>query len=254
MKPTDRFLLEGKLIVVTGASSGIGRATAERCSELGAKVVLIARNEERLQSTLDCLKGSGHSALSFDLSNHQGISDCVAGVVASAGRIDGFVHSAGVRRTVPLRVNTPSLMLEVLAVNLVSALEFIRVFSKKKFSNDSASFVLISSIMGVVGEVGLTSYCASKGALISAARSLSLELAPRRQRVNCISPAMVTTEMMTREFTGLSENTVTQIESKHPLGFGEPEDVANASAFLLSDASKWITGSNLVVDGGYSAQ
>jgi NAD(P)-dependent dehydrogenase (short-subunit alcohol dehydrogenase family) len=253
MDSNKRFLLEDKLIVITGASSGIGRETAILCSELGARVSIIARNQERLQSTFNNLKGEGHSFISLDVSRHSEISDCVDKIVSSSGKIDGFVHSAGICKTLPLRMNKPEDLLEMLSVNLVSSFEFIRMFSKKKFSNDSASFVLISSIRGVVGEIGLSSYCASKGAMISGTKALSLELAARKQRINCISPAMIKTEMMDREFSNLSQEAVSVIEGKHPLGFGTPEDVANAVAFLLSDSSKWITGSNLVLDGGYSA-
>ena len=198
MDSKELFTLKNKLIVVTGASSGIGRETAILCSELGARVYIIARNQERLQSTLSNLKGEGHSLLSFDISRHREIADCVDNIVSSSGKIDGFVHSAGIRKTLPLRINKPEDLLETLSVNLVSAFEFIRMLSKKKFSNNSASFVLISSIMGVVGEFGLSSYCASKGALISGTRALSLELSVRKQRVNCVSPAMIKTEMKLR--------------------------------------------------------
>lgn len=254
MDSKELFTLKDKLIVVTGASSGIGKATAILCSQLGARVVLIARNMERLQSVSEELAGDGHSIVGYDVTDYEEIADTVKGIVKTSGKINGFVHSAGISMTLPLRVNKPEKLLEILSVNLASAFEFVRAISKKKFSEDSSSFVMISSIMGVVGEVGLSSYCASKGALISGTKALALELAARKQRINCVSPAMVQTEMLTREFAVLS---IQQIESKvlrHPLGFGSPEDVASSVAFLLSDASKWITGTNLIVDGGYSAR
>lgn len=253
MEPTSRFMLKDKHIVITGASSGIGRETAILCSELGAKVTIVARNKERLESTLSSMKGDQHLVVIFDVTTHERIAGCVSDFVASEGKIDGFVHSAGIRKTLPQRASKPEFLLNTLSVNLVAAFEFVRVLSKKANSNNSASFVLISSVMGVVGEVGLSSYCASKGALISGSKALALELAPRKQRINCISPAMVKTELLEREFNILSEKAISNTLSKHPLGFGSPADVANAAAFLLSDASEWITGTNLIVDGGYSA-
>lgn len=254
MYPEKLFSLNDKLIVITGASSGIGKATAVLCSQMGAKIVLIARNKEKLQDVYEELIGEGHSTVSFDVTDLAGITDVVKRIVSASGKISGFVHSAGIRKTLPLRINKPENLLQTLSVNLTAAFEFVRIISKKKFSEDSSSFVMISSIMGVVGEVGLSSYCASKGALISGSRALALELVARKQRINCISPAMVQTDMLTREFAALSEENIDSIARSHPLGFGTPEDVASSAAFLLSDASKWITGTNLIVDGGYSAR
>lgn len=254
MHPDKLFSLKDKLIVITGASSGIGKATAILCSQMGARIVLIARNREKLQDVYGELTGEGHSVVSFDVTDLAGITDVVKNIVSASGKISGFVHSAGTRKTLPLRINKPEKILQILAVNFTAAFEFVRIISKKAFSEDSSSFVMISSIMGVVGEVGLSSYCASKGALISGSKAIALELVARKLRINCISPAMVQTEMLTREFAALSKESIESIESSHPLGFGTPEDIAYSAVFLLSSASKWITGTNLIVDGGYSAR
>lgn len=254
MTSNEIFSLKNKLIIVTGASSGIGRATSILCSRLGARVILIARNKERLAHVYKELSGEGHHVISFDVTELSTIPDIVQEIKLKSGKIDGFVHSAGISITLPLRANKPEKLMKIFTVNTGSAFEFVRILSKKKYSNDSASFVLLSSIMGVVGEIGLSSYCASKGALISGTKALALELAARKQRINCVSPAMVETEMLTKEFSVLTEEQIQSKVARHPLGFGSPEDVANSIVFLFSDSSKWITGTNLVVDGGFSAR
>jgi len=141
------------------------------------------------------------------------------------------------------------------ATNVISGFELARMISKKKYLDENgASFVFISSVIGTLGQPGKIAYCSSKGALISGAKAMALELARKNIRVNCILPGHVKTEMANRLFENISEKSKKEIMDMHPLGLGIPEDIANASAFLLSDASRWITGTILIVDGGYSAR
>ncbi len=250
------FDLKNKNIIVTGASSGIGRQCAVTFSQLGANVILVARNKERLKETYDRLNKGNHLFISQDITNYDRLEDTINTIREKIGKISGFVHSAGIEMTLPLRSMQPSYYEEIFSVNVIAGFELARIISKKKYINkEGASFVFISSVFGVVSQPAIIAYSSSKGALISGIKSIALELASKNIRVNCISPGQIESTRMTESiFDKLSkEEKVKRIEV-YPLGLGKPENIANACAFLLSDASRWITGTNLIVDGGYSAK
>ncbi|WP_455635199.1 SDR family NAD(P)-dependent oxidoreductase [Parabacteroides sp.] len=249
------FTLEGKLIIVTGASSGIGRQCAIDCSKMGAIVVLIARNEERLRETLSLMEcPEKHSYYSVDLLQIDQVKSLVDAIVSEHGKIDAYVHAAGIEKTLPLKLLSSDDYKSVFTVNALSAFEFIRYFSNRKYFNDGGRMVLISSILSVVGRGGVSAYAASKGAMVSAVKSMALELAQKKICINCISPGTIRTPLMERFLSSLSEEEYKKRISGFPLGLGEVTDVSQACLFLLSDASRWITGQNIVVDGGYTAQ
>ena len=175
--------------------------------------------------------------------------------VESLGKLHGLVHSAGVEATLPLKMTKSVHYENLFAVNVIAGFEYARSISKKKFvSETGGAFVFISSIMAIAGQSGLVGYCASKGALLSGARAMALELAPLKIRVNTILPGHVMgTRMAEKTFNRLPEQARDAIIKAHPLGLGAPEDVANACAYLLSEAARWMTGAELTIDGGYSA-
>lgn len=250
------FSLKNKNIIITGASSGIGRQCAITFSRLGANVILIARNKERLKETYNKLEKGNHLIISQDITEYNTLEEIVSTAVEKIGKISGFVHLAGIEMTLPLRSMSPSDYEKMFAVNVISGFELTKIISKKKYINkEGASLIFISSIMGFVGNSALVGYSASKGALISAVRSMAIELAAKNIRVNCISPGHIEgTGMTKRLFKNIINDSKKWIVNLYPLGLGKPEDVATACAFLLSDASRWITGTNLIVDGGYSAR
>lgn len=245
--------LSNKHILITGASSGIGKETAILVSKLGARVSLVGRSKQTLESVFSQLDGTGHNLFEFDLTNLNEIEFLIKSVVENSGIIDGFVHSAGIEMTRPLKMLKVNLYKDVFDINTISALEITRLISKNNIINNGASIIFISSIVGILGQAGKTAYSASKGALIAASKCLSLELASKGIRVNTILPALVETEMSSKILESLSEDSKYNILKMHPLGFGKAIDVANSAAFLLSPASKWITGVEFIVDGGYSA-
>jgi len=249
------FSLKNKNILITGASSGIGRQCAIIFSKFGANVILIARSKERLKETYNKLDKGNHLIISQDITEYNKLEEIVNTAVDKIGKISGFVHSAGIEMTLPLRNMQPSYYEKMFSVNVIAGFELAKIISKKKYiDKNGASFIFISSIMGIVGNPALIGYSASKGALISATKSMAIELVSKNIRVNSISPGHVKTEMANRLFEKISEKSKKEIIEMHPLGLGRPDDIANASAFLLSDASRWITGTNLIVDGGYSAK
>lgn len=252
----DKFSLDGKHILITGASSGIGRQCAVSCSEMGAVITLVARNRERLQDTLKHLYGYGHIIISKDLLDMNSIEEIVKFAVNKNGKIDGFIHAAGIEKTLPLIMHRPNIFEDIFTINTFSGFEFVRIITQKKYHNPySCSIIFIASIMGVVGNGGLTGYSSSKGALIAGVKSLAIETSKKNIRINAISPGYISnTIMFNNKKESLSETAIQDIVKAHPLGLGDTEDVANACIFLLSDAAKWITGTNLIIDGGYSAK
>lgn len=251
------FSLEGKTILVTGASSGIGRQCAIDCSKMGAKVVAVARSQERLDETLSLMDGGDHRCFSFDLSDTNGIGELVGKMVEDCGKFDGMVFAAGIEKTLPSKVLKTSDYEEVFKINTLSAFELTRNVCNIKHFNKSVgggSIVFIASITATIARGGTAAYSSSKGALISGARVLAQEYSNRKIRVNCISPGTVLTPLMQNYLEKLSEEDYQKRIGGFPLGLGETTDISNACIYLLSDASRWITGQNLIIDGGFTMQ
>jgi NAD(P)-dependent dehydrogenase (short-subunit alcohol dehydrogenase family) len=252
--PFNPFSLENKTILITGASSGIGRQCAIDCSRMGAKVVAIGRNEERLQETFSLMGGEGHAIYSFDLSQVESIREFISKVVADNGKLDGIICAAGIEKSLPIKLLKASDYEDILRVNTISAFELVRHATSVKTMNTPASIVFISSITSVIARTGTAAYSASKGALVSGARVMAIELAKRNIRVNSISPGTILTPLMQNFLAGLSEEDYQKRVSGFPLGLGQTSDISNACIYLLSDASRWITGQNMVIDGGFTAK
>lgn len=246
------FSLENKVIIVTGASSGIGAQCAIDCSKMGAKVVLVARNEERLQQTLSLMEGDGHVIKSYDLNDLEGVKTLVSSIVLETGKVNGFIHAAGIEITKPIKLLEPEDYETVYRTNALAGFEFVRHLSSIKNTNNGSSIVFISSISGVIGRGTVAAYAASKGAMISAARTMAIEMAKRNIRVNCVSPGTILTPMMQSVLDSMDEEARAKRVDGFPLGLGETTDISNACIYLLSDASRWMTGQNLIVDGGYT--
>ena len=248
------FSLKNKNIMITGASSGIGKQCAISCSQMGANVVLIARNEQRLKETYQKLAPGNHLIFCQDITEYNKLKDIVTEAVSKVGQLAGFVHSAGIEITLPARSMDSKKYEQLFATNVISGFEIAKIISGKKFiDTQRASFVFIASISSIIGGRGLVGYSASKGALTAGMRSLSLELAPRNITVNCISAGYILTDLVKEALSKFGDKHLENRLRKYPLGAGQTEDVANACVFLLSDAAKWITGTNLIVDGGRCA-
>ena len=247
--------LTGRRFLVTGAASGIGQATAVLLSRLGASVVCVDMNETGLHQTAALLNGEGHRLETRDLRDIDGIGQWLPQIAETFGQLHGFVHAAGLPARLPLRALSPALWRDVFLVNTEAALALSKAFcGRRVYAGDHGTIVFISSVMAQVGAAAAAAYSLSKAALDGMARSLAVELAGRKIRVNCVAPSFVRTPMFEKMEKLWDAEQISQVESLHPLGVGEPDDVANAVAFLLGDAARWITGTVLVVDGGYLAQ
>lgn len=239
------FSLEGKRVLVTGASSGIGKAVAHECAKCGAQLVLTARNEERLKATLDSLEGEGHSMIIADLTNQEELMT----LVAQLEPVDGVVLCAGINDKSIIKFLNQEHVDKMLATNFTSPVYLSQMLTKKKKMNKEASIVFISSISAFYPSVSNAMYASSKAALSQFAKVLALELMPQKIRVNCIEPAFVETGMLNKY--EISDK-MDEIRANAPFGrFLEPAEVAQAAIYLLSDATKLVTGSNLVMDGGF---
>ncbi|HRJ61491.1 MAG TPA: SDR family oxidoreductase [Azospirillaceae bacterium] len=249
------YAFNGRRVLVTGASAGIGRACAIALAGLGARVVVNGRNEGRLAETLAALPGDGHGAAPFDLTDCDQIPGWIKVLATDGGPLAGVAHCAGTQSSKPVRSVDTAYFDQVMRANLLSALALARGLRQKGCCAASGgAMVLVSSVAAFIGQPGNVVYSASKGALVSAARGLAMELLRDNIRVNCVAPAMVETEMMERFRQTTTAEQFARIREAHPMGFGKPEDVAAAVAFLLSDAARWINGVCLPVDGGYLAQ
>lgn len=237
--------LEGKTILVTGASSGIGRAIAIECSKLGASVIATGRNEERLAETLAQMEGESHQAIAVDLATDDGI----AALVSQLPKLDGVAHVAGIGKSVPAAFVKGVDLQRVMGTNLFAVMQLQAQLLKKKRINDKAGLVFMASVAAVAGQAGQSIYAATKGGLVAYMKVLALELGARGIRANCILPGMVETPLIHR---GTYDDEMLQADmAKYPISrYGQPEEVAHLAAFLLSDAAAWISGSNYVIDGG----
>ncbi|MEI7687440.1 MAG: SDR family oxidoreductase, partial [Planctomycetota bacterium] len=239
---------------VTGASSGLGRATAILLSRLGARVFLIGRNEARLQEAIGLLKGSGHEYLSFDLNEADKIADLVTDLAKRFSPFSGVVHSAGIVQIKPLRVCRTQDFESLFRTNVVAGAQLLRGLTKRgAVATGGCSFVFISSALGIVGAPGMHAYCTSKAAILGLVRSAALELVKDRIRVNAVLPGYCETIMTSIEQQIRTPEQLHRTLDAHPMGIGQPDDVANAVAFLVADTARWITGTHIVVDGGFSA-
>lgn len=240
------FTLEGKTILVTGASSGIGRAIAIECSRMGAKVIITARNQERLSETLEQMEGFDNILILADLSKEEEIIRLVSELPV----LNGIVHNAGVGNRVISKAIKESDIDYVMKPNLYGPVLLQRHIMKQKKIVKESSVVFIASRASFSPSVGNSLYAATKGALIAYAKVLGLEVAPQKIRVNCICPAMVWTELVEKDASMLGVN-YNEIQTEYPLKrYGKPEDVAYLSTYLLSDASSWMTGSCIDITGG----
>jgi NAD(P)-dependent dehydrogenase (short-subunit alcohol dehydrogenase family) len=238
--------LKGKTILITGASGGIGSAVARICDAEGASLVLHGRNEDRLNELQKSLKGNTHKLFLADLDDESRISQ----LSEQVGELDGIVHCAGIVLPVPVKFIREKHLKEVFRINLESPVLLTSSLFHQKKINNGASIVFISSVSSEHPYFGGGLYVASKAGLEAFSRTIALEYASKKIRSNVVAPGLVRTAIFEATEAAASEEEMKKYELQYPLGFGEPEDVANAVAFFLSDRSKWITGTKLTIDGG----
>lgn len=245
MNNYNPFSLEGKTILITGASSGIGRSTAIECSKLGGKCIITARNEERLSDTLRRLEGEGHMMIVADIAEDSDINN----IVEQIPPVDGFVNNAGIGLTKLLSFVTQEDFDKIFSVNTFGPAKLTKSLLKKKKINKEGSIVITSSIATMIQTTGNAVYGMSKAASMTYARYLALELSNKKIRVNTIHPGTVNTEMVAK--AGFTDEEWKADIEKYPLKrHGDPEEIAWSIIYLLSDASKWVTGTSLIIDGG----
>lgn len=245
MMDYNPFSLFGKTILVTGASSGIGKAIAVECSRMGAKVVITARNEDRLLETLNLLEGNGHQMILADLNNEENVES----LVNQLPQIDGFVCNAGINKRRPINSIKEEIMRDIFETNFFSCIHLTRSIMKAKKINQNGSMVFIASMAARQISMGNSVYAASKAAVESFSRSCALEYASKGIRSNAVLPGMVETPLITNGM--LSSEDIERDKAHYLLKrYGKPEEIAWAVIYLLSDASSWTTNSSVVVAGG----
>lgn len=250
----DLLHVKGRCYMVTGAASGIGRATALLLSEMGAKVLLADINADNLLKVKAECNGEAE-ILVIDLMDADNIKTLVKEKVSTFGKLHGFVHCAGIPYVAPLKVVNAEKSERVYKLNTYAAIELAKVCSNKQvYTGEHGSFVLISSVYGLVGSAANVGYAMSKGAIVAITKSLAMELVGSGIRVNCVAPGFIKTPMADKVDGMMSADYDARLDALHPMGLGKAEDVANSILFLLSDMSSWITGTVLNVDGGFTAQ
>jgi NAD(P)-dependent dehydrogenase (short-subunit alcohol dehydrogenase family) len=243
------FTLENKKILVTGASSGIGKETAISISKMGGKVIITGRDKARLENTFRELQGEGHQQFLCDLTNETEM-EALVNAIAS---LNGIVHSAGVVKSFPIKFITRKQIDEMYNLNYISSVLLTSKLLKDKKVEKGASIVFMSSISSHYPHKGIALYAGSKAGIESYSKVIALEHAAQQIRSNCINAAMVKTPLFDEAEKMISKELMDEHGSHYPLGFGNTTDIANTTIFLLSDASRWITGTNIVMDGGLTA-
>lgn len=247
---TENYLA-GRSYLVTGASSGIGRATAHLIASSGGRVIAGGRDQQKLGETIAQLPGVGHAAVPADLANADTAADWVKSLVSAQGPFDGAFHCAGVEAIRPVRLLRQEHIDAALGSALFGGLGIARALAQRGAMHDGGALVFMSSVAGSAGQSGLAAYAAAKAGVDGMVRALACEFAPRRIRVNAIAAGAVMTPMHERLSRAGTAESMQAYEQQHLLGFGAPEDIANAVLFLLGDAGRWVTGTTMVVDGGY---
>lgn len=247
MNAYNPFSVEGKRILVTGATSGIGRAIAVECAKMGASIIALGRNQERMKS-LECQLGEGHSYWTIELTDLTAVEELVNNIE----KVDGVVNSAGIGTTNLFQFLSPEKMREIFDINFFAPIELTRLIVKKKKINRGASIVFLSSIDGPVNShIGNSSYSATKSALAAMAKGMAVELAGKQIRVNYLMPGQTETPLIHN-----SSITDEQLEidmSKYPLKrYARPEEIAFGAIYFLSEASSFTTGTGLIIDGGFT--
>lgn len=242
--------LNGRNVLITGSTSGIGSQIAAACIQRGASVIFTGRSQEKLLE-LKNTYGNYHYYVKADLNEDNGIEE----LASNCPELHGIVHCAGIIKIVPVNFITRFDIEKIMNTNFFSSVILTTSLLKKKKITKQSSIVFISSITGNYSAMkGNAMYSASKGAMNAFAKVLALELSSKKIRVNTINPGMVKTKLWQNETSEISTDQILEDEKKYPLGYGEPSDVAEAAVFLLSSKSKWITGSNIVLDGGFTIQ
>ena len=249
---TDQALA-GQTILVTGASSGIGRATAKLVASCGARVVATGRDEARLNAAMADLPGRGHRQFVAELDDSDQVADLISATAIDLGGLTGIFHSAGSELILPARLTKTRQIGNVFGASVFGAFGIARAAARTNVMRPDSAIILMSSAAAQRGRAGMTAYSAAKAAIDGLTRSLACELAPKSIRVNSIAAGGVETEMHQRLAQGLSEGGIAAYESQHLLGFGRPEDIAAAAVFLLSPGARWVTGAVWTIDGGYLA-
>lgn len=250
----DLLNVKGRSYLVTGAASGIGRATTLLLSEMGAKVLLADINSENLQKVKAECKNETDT-LVIDLMDADSIKNSIKDKIATFGKLHGFVHCAGLPYIAPLKVVNAEKTERIYKLNTYAAIELAKVCSNKQvYAGEHGSFVLISSVYGLVGSAANVGYAMSKGAIVAITKALAMELVGNEIRVNCVAPGFIKTPMADKVDFMMDSEYDNRLNALHPMGLGRAEDVANGILFLLSDMSSWMTGTVLNVDGGFTAQ
>lgn len=248
---TNPLDFTGKQFLITGASTGIGKETAILLSNFGAKIILVSLVENELQEAISALKGEGHFYYQYDLNNVDGIEPLMKEIITTHGAFDGFIHCAGIAEVRPLKLSNYSFMQRVMNINFFSFVEITRCITKKNAFNKGMNIVGVSALGAFLGNSTKTAYCSSKAAMNSATRCMAKELSSKGIRVNTVAPGVTNTRMFD-DFEGMEMDSDESraIVQRQYLGICQPVDIANSIAFLLSDMSRMITGSCIVVDGG----